>query len=153
MWNHHFSCENPPHVLIPCASLRSSGRSGDFSSSAWGYARPKSRGKGDDPSWHGMKMWKNVKKMWKNVKKWDDPWDYPILIYCTGKINMKNEHVHQPINMWFPLLVQRWMNENSSEKMGLSNSHPFHSTIFSVFFKAVWTSIYRFRHVRMTLLG
>ena len=69
--------------------------------------------------------------------QWDDPWDYPILIYFTGKINMKNEHVHQPINMWFPLLVQRWMNENSSEKMGLSNSHPFHSTIFSVFFKAV----------------
>ena len=26
--------------------------------------------------------------------------------------------------------------------MGLSNSHPFHSTIFSVFFKAFWTSIY-----------
>lgn len=48
--------------------------------------------------------------------QWDYPWDYPILIYFTGKINMKNEHVHQPINMWFPLLVQRWINENSSEK-------------------------------------
>ena len=90
---------------------------------------------------------KNVEKMWKKWDyqwdyQWDYPWDYPSLIYFTGKINMKNEHVHQPINMWFPLLVQRWINENSSEKMGLSNSHPFHSTIFSVFFKAFWTSIY-----------